>query len=69
MQIYTFYVRLLIKKLLSFSIGQLNIIMYCIYSYFTISLPFSEAYIQTRNTKGNIKVPYIFSLKVLKFRP
>ena len=74
MQIYTFYVGLLlllIKKTTDV-IGQLNInnityIIY-IYSYFTVPLPFSEACIPMRNTKGNI-APYILSLKVLKFKP
>ena len=64
MWIYTFYVRLLIKQLPSFSRGQLNnfsIVHIYIYMYIslcvTVSLPFSEAYIPTRNAKGNI-VPH-----------
>ena len=54
MQIYTFYVGLLIKELLtSFSIGEPNFQnYYC--SCFTISLPLSEAYILMRDTKVNI---------------
>ena len=66
MWIYTFYVKLLIKVLpMSFSKWSAKYYYYCSYSYFTISLPLSEAYIPRnpkciyipRNTKGNIKAP------------
>ena len=53
MQIHAFYVRLLIKDLpMSFSIGQSNFqYYYC--SYFTISLPLSEAYIPMYMFQGH----------------
>ena len=54
MQIYTFYVRLLISELPTvFSIGQFNFhYYYC--SYFTIPLPLSEAYVPR---SPNVYVP------------
>ena len=42
MQIYTFYVRLLIKELPSFSIGQLNVIIIIVHIHILLFLCHSQ---------------------------
>ena len=60
MWMYTFYVKLLIKKLPSLSIGQLNIInIVYIYIHILLFLCLSQRHVPARNTKGKAPISLV----------